>query len=66
MPIYEYRCKKCTKVFERFQRVGEGGEDLVCPRCGERKAEKRISSFSSKGSESSSYCGPARGSSRFT
>jgi putative FmdB family regulatory protein len=65
MPIYEYRCRKCEKVFERFQRIGEGGDKLVCPYCGEKKPEKLISSFSSKGSESSS-CGHAGGSTGFT
>jgi len=67
MPIYEYRCRKCEKVFERFQKVGEGGEKLVCPYCGMKKPEKMISSFSSsKGSESSSSCGPTGGSTGFT
>ncbi len=40
MPIYEYRCQKCKKVFEKIQRVGEGGEDLACPHCGKKKVEK--------------------------
>jgi len=67
MPIYEYRCRKCGEVFERFQKVNEGGDNLTCPYCGGRKPEKVLSSFSSsKGSESSSSCGPGGGSSRFT
>jgi len=68
MPIYEYRCRKCEKVFERFQKVGQGGEKLVCPYCGEKKPEKMISSFSSSKGETStsSSCGPIGGSSRFT
>jgi putative FmdB family regulatory protein len=66
MPIYEYRCKKCEKVFEKIQRVGGGGENLVCPHCGNKKVEKLVSGFSSKGSVSSSSCVPPGGSSRFT
>jgi putative FmdB family regulatory protein len=67
MPIYEYQCRKCEKVFEKFQRIGEGGEKLVCPYCGEKKPEKIISRFcSSKAEASTSPCGPAGGSSRFT
>jgi putative FmdB family regulatory protein len=31
MPIYEYRCRKCGEVFERFQKVNEGGDNLTCP-----------------------------------
>jgi putative FmdB family regulatory protein len=35
MPTYEYKCRKCGHVFERFQMIkdkalGEGD----CPRCG--------------------------------
>jgi putative FmdB family regulatory protein len=67
MPIYEYRCKKCGVVFERFQKINEGGESLTCPACGARKPEKILSNFSSSnGSESSPSCGPLGGSSRFT
>jgi len=67
MPIYEYRCRKCEFIFERFQKVNEGGEHLTCPVCGEKKPEKILSSFSSsKGSDSSSSCGPESGSTRFT
>jgi putative FmdB family regulatory protein len=67
MPIYEYRCRKCEGSFERFQNVGEGGESLTCPYCGEKKPEKMISGFSSsKSSDStgSSSCGSR--SSKFT
>ncbi len=72
MPIYEYRCRKCEKVFEVIQKVDEGGENLSCPSCGEKKPEKVMSCCSSflKGSESApatpstSSCGG--GSSRFS
>ena len=67
MPIYEYRCRKCGEVFERFQKVNEGGDHLTCPYCGGKKPEKVLSSFSSsKSSEPSSSCGPGGGSSRPT
>jgi putative FmdB family regulatory protein len=68
MPIYEYRCRKCKKLFEKIQRVGEGGDSIKCPYCGEPKPEKVLSSFSSlrRGSESSSSCGPTGGSTRFS
>jgi len=67
MPIYEYRCRKCGKVFEKFQKISEGGDHLTCPSCGGKKPEKLLSSFSSsKESDSSSSCGPTGGSSRFT
>ena len=34
MPIYEYECKKCGKIFEVYQRLSEKGEDIKCPVCG--------------------------------
>lgn len=52
MPIYEYRCRNCGKVFDAFQRVGEDGEALVCPECGTAKPEKLFSSFASTGTGS--------------
>jgi len=71
MPIYEYRCRKCEKVFEVIQKMDEGGEALKCPSCGQKRPEKVMSCCfsSSKGSESaspvpSSSCGG--GSSRFS
>ena len=67
MPIYEYRCRKCGKLFEKIQKVGEGGDSLKCPYCGGKKPEKVLSSFSSsKRSESSFSCSPAGGSTRST
>ncbi|MGD0918447.1 MAG: zinc ribbon domain-containing protein [Thermodesulfobacteriota bacterium] len=67
MPIYEYRCRKCGKLFERYQNLNEGGDSLTCPHCGEKKPEKVLSCFSSsRGSESSSSCGPVGGSRGFS
>ena len=67
MPIYEYRCRKCGEVFEKIQKVEEGAKSLKCPYCGAQKPEKVLSSFSSsKGSGSTSSCGPVGGSKRFS
>jgi len=67
MPIYEYRCRKCGEIFERFMKINEKGDSLACPRCGEKKPEKILSSFSpSAGSDQSSSCNSTGGSSRFT
>ncbi|MCL4322009.1 MAG: zinc ribbon domain-containing protein [Deltaproteobacteria bacterium] len=54
MPIYEYRCQKCGKIFEIYQRLSEKGEDIKCPVCGAEKPVKRVSSFSSYGNSGSS------------
>jgi putative FmdB family regulatory protein len=66
MPIYEYECKKCGKIFEVYQRLSEKGEDIKCPVCGAEKPAKRVSSFAScggggYGSSSSGSCGGGGG-----
>jgi putative FmdB family regulatory protein len=67
MPIYEYQCRKCGEIFEKIQKINEKGDSLKCPYCGEGKPKKILSSFSSsKGSESTSSCGPTGGSTRFS
>ena len=67
MPIYEYQCRKCGKIFEKIQKMNERGNSLTCPYCGGKKPEKILSSFSSsKGTESSSSCGPAGSSSKYS
>jgi len=67
MPIYEYQCKSCGRIFEKIQKISETGDSLQCPYCGGKKAEKVLSGFSSlKGSESASACGSSGGSKRFS
>lgn len=45
MPLYEYRCTSCGHRFELLQRLGEGSEGVECPRWGESKAERQLSTF---------------------
>lgn len=49
MPIYEYRCKACGEIFERFQRISDAPV-RKCPKCG-KGVERLISqtSFTLKG-----------------
>ena len=34
MPTYEYECGYCGKVTERFYKLKECADDVVCERCG--------------------------------
>lgn len=34
MPIYEYECPKCGKVFEEWAKSSEAHKDAKCPVCG--------------------------------
>lgn len=52
MPLYEYRCHHCKKVFEVLQKVGEDG--AACPRCASADTERVMSAFSSGASEKGS------------
>jgi putative FmdB family regulatory protein len=44
MPIYEYRCKQCNKVFEEWHRHVDDDLSHPCPEC--RGAAERIVSNS--------------------
>ncbi len=59
MPIFEYRCRHCSQVFEElvFSSLTKD-EDIICPKCGGNNAERMMSAFSSAGSSvSGSYSG---------
>ncbi|XUX01040.1 MAG: zinc ribbon domain-containing protein [Dehalogenimonas sp.] len=64
MPIYEYKCKKCTKRFELLRRFSDTAE-VTCPKCGSTETERKISSFScgssGTGSRGGSSCGSGGG-----
>lgn len=66
MPTYEYRCRACNKKFEKLVRLSTKTEDVECPACGQRKAEKTVSLFGAIGgtsqtdaSLSGASCGPS-------
>ena len=48
MPIYEYYCQKCDKIFETLI---FGKETPACPDCGTEEVQRRLSAcgFVSKG-----------------
>lgn len=45
MPIYEYQCPSCRKVFEEWITVSEAHADRPCPECG--AASSRVLSSTS-------------------
>jgi putative FmdB family regulatory protein len=54
MPLYEYQCRKCGKIFELLRRIKDADGDLECPNCHAPKVERQFSSFASGG------CGVSR------
>jgi putative FmdB family regulatory protein len=43
MPIYDYRCDECGKVYDVFHKVKEVEEDIVCPECSSKKHTRLLS-----------------------
>lgn len=48
MPIYEFKCKSCGKIFEVLFRSRDEKLKVICPQCRSEKATKLFSVFGSK------------------
>lgn len=48
LPIYEYQCEKCQHDFEQLIRNEREEQSLTCPKCGERRVERRLSVFAAR------------------
>jgi putative FmdB family regulatory protein len=47
MPLYEFTCGKCRKVFEELL-YGSGISNISCPGCGSKKVIRKMSAFGVK------------------
>lgn len=48
MVVYEFRCKKCGTGFEVSCHMDEREAKAVCPKCGSRKVDQKLTAaFSS-------------------
>jgi putative FmdB family regulatory protein len=45
MPIYEFACPKCRKIYSFLSKRLNPGRPPVCPRCGSKKMSKQVSRF---------------------
>jgi putative FmdB family regulatory protein len=45
MPIYEFACPNCRKIFSFFSKRLNPDRLPVCPKCGNKKLEKQLSTF---------------------
>ena len=53
MPMYEYRCRKCSERFEMLRRMTDDDRDVECPECRSDEVERLLSAFSAGGCGSS-------------
>ncbi|HEX6349789.1 MAG TPA: zinc ribbon domain-containing protein [Candidatus Dormibacteraeota bacterium] len=49
MPIYEYRCEKCSSQFDVLTSFAERDRAQVCPTCESTRTRVQVSSFASFG-----------------
>ena len=45
MPIYEFACPKCRRIFSFLSKRVNPGRPPACPKCGSKKMSKQISRF---------------------
>ncbi|HET9314602.1 MAG TPA: zinc ribbon domain-containing protein [Vicinamibacteria bacterium] len=49
MPLYEYRCLGCGRLFEKLVRTWN--EAVDCPACASQEIEKQLSTFAMTGTD---------------
>lgn len=45
MPLYEFDCLSCGQSFEKLVRSAAAVNEVVCPVCGQRHIQKKLSTF---------------------
>jgi len=45
MPIYEFACPKCRRIFNFLSKRMNPGRPPICPKCGNKKMTKQMSRF---------------------
>ena len=45
MPIYEYVCQDCEKIFETIRPMGQSDAPIACASCGGEHTRRKLSVF---------------------
>ena len=63
MPIYEFACPKCRKIYSFLSKRVKPERTPVCPKCGNKKMSKQVSRFAMtrKVAEPAAKAGPESG-----
>ena len=48
MPLYEYKCETCSRVFEVYKRLADDTSASPCPVCGEKADKVGVSLVSAR------------------
>jgi putative FmdB family regulatory protein len=59
VPLYEYRCLGCGRLFERL--VRSWNEAVDCPACASAQVEKQVSTFAFTGTDGGKAAGASMG-----
>lgn len=51
MPLYEYECRKCGRLFEARRPIDQDDAVIECPTCGARDPKRVFSTFASSSSD---------------
>lgn len=51
VPMIEFRCLKCGKLFDELVRTAKEDRDLACPECGTQQIERKLSVFAARSAE---------------
>ena len=61
MPMYEYRCQDCSKLYEQLRRMSDADTNLQCPHCGGHQVQRQVSTCSFAGTSSGNSGGNSGG-----
>jgi putative FmdB family regulatory protein len=56
MPLFEYACRACGERFEALVRRADADRS-ACPKCGSKKTERQLSTFSAAAAAAATACG---------
>jgi putative FmdB family regulatory protein len=56
MPLYEYECQKCGRLFVARRGIDESESVIVCPNCGAKDPKRVFSRFATTWSDAG--CSP--------